>query len=221
MLGSLAGPLLLSFDKKVSFYRKWKYLFPAMIFPAALYIAWDIYFTDKNVWQFNAHYITGNYFFNLPVEEVMFFFIVPYCAVFIYECMRCYFPKLKDPRSIVAFTIILSLGLLVAGLIFHNEMYTVFTFVLTAVFMLLFILFKNKFPELHLTTFFISYAITLIPFLVVNGLLTALPVVQYNDQENLGIRIYTIPLEDVFYGMLLIFLNVLIFEWLRTRTKKA
>ena len=112
-------------------------------------------------------------------------------------------------------------GLLVAGLIFHNEMYTVFTFVLTAVFMLLFILFKNKLPGLHLTTFFISYAITLIPFLVVNGLLTALPVVQYNDQENLGIRIYTIPLEDVFYGMLLIFLNVLIFEWLRTRTKKA
>ena len=42
----------------------------------------------------------------------------------------------------------------------------------------------------------------LIPFLIVDGLLTSLPILQYNDAENLGIRLFSIPIEDIVYGML-------------------
>jgi lycopene cyclase domain-containing protein len=52
----------------------------------------------------------------------------------------------------------------------------------------------------------------LIPFLIVNGLLTSIPVVLYNNEENLNFRIYSIPFEDVFYGMLLIMMNVIGYE---------
>ena len=65
LAASLAGPLALSFDKKVAFYKNWKYLFPAMVIPALLYIAWDIYFTSKGVWSFNDRYITGIKLVNL------------------------------------------------------------------------------------------------------------------------------------------------------------
>ena len=51
-----------------------------------------------------------------------------------------------------------------------------------------------------------------IPFLIVNGLLTSIPVVLYNDAENLGIRIYTIPVEDVFYGYALLLGTILIMQ---------
>jgi lycopene cyclase domain-containing protein len=78
LAASLAGPLALSFDKKVAFYKNWKYVFPAMIIPALLYIAWDVYFTEIGVWSFNEGYISGIKLIKLPLEEVLFFFIVPY-----------------------------------------------------------------------------------------------------------------------------------------------
>jgi hypothetical protein len=49
---SLAGPLLLSFDKKVAFYKSWKFLFPAMVLPALFYIIWDCWFTSKGCMVF-------------------------------------------------------------------------------------------------------------------------------------------------------------------------
>ncbi len=69
-------------------------------------------------------------------------------------------------------------------------------------------LLRKKNPLFDVERFLAAYAICLIPFLLVNGLLTALPVVLYNDSENIGLRIYTIPAEDVFYGMLLVLGNV-------------
>ena len=61
--------------------------------------------------------------------------------------------------------------------------------------------------------------VILIPFLIVNGFLTAIPVVLYNDAENLNLRIYTIPFEDIFYGMLLVLMNIVIYEKLKNRKK--
>ena len=71
------------------------------------------------------------------------------------------------------------------------------------------------------TNFWISYFFHLIPFLIVNGILTdgnfdfnfsTDPVVWYNNDENLFIRFITIPIEDFFYSMLLLLMNVTFYE---------
>jgi lycopene cyclase domain-containing protein len=217
LAASLAGPLLLSFDKKVAFYKKWKYLFPAMIIPALIYILWDIYFTDNGVWGFNEAYITGNKIVNLPVEEVLFFFIVPYCCLFIYECIRSYFPKWKNDKRADVILKILAVCLAITGMIFFDRHYTFWTFMLTAFFIAVIYTFRGYFKLFDASSFLISWCITLVPFLVVNGFLTAIPVVLYNDEENLGIRIYTIPFEDIFYGMLLVMMNIVVYEKLKNR----
>jgi lycopene cyclase domain-containing protein len=212
LAASLAGPLALSFDKKVAFYKKWKYIFPAMLVPALLYIAWDMFFTMKGVWSFNLDYITGYAVGNLPLEEVLFFFVVPYCCLFIYECIRSYFPGLKQKAGADLFLQALALVLLVASFFYRDQYYTSWTFLFTAFFIGLLYSLPSFFKGFDAVSFLVSYAITVIPFLLVNGFLTAIPVVIYNDLENSGIRIYTIPFEDVFYGMLLMLMIVAVYE---------
>jgi len=216
---SLAGPLALSFDKKVAFYKKWKYLFPAMIIPALIYILWDIYFTANGVWRFNEDYIAGITMVNLPIEEVLFFFVVPYCCVFIYECIRCYFPKWENNRTADTTLKILAVCLAITGAVFFERHYTFWTFMLNAFFIAAIYIFRDYFKLFDAASFLISYCVILIPFLVVNGFLTAIPVVLYNDAENLGVRIYTIPFEDTFYGMLLVMMNIVIYEKLKNRQR--
>jgi lycopene cyclase domain-containing protein len=65
--------------------------------------------------------------------------------------------------------------------------------------------------------FYIAYGVSLIPFYIVNGILTAVPIVMYNNAENMNFRVGTIPLEDHFYSMSLILLNLLFFEYFRNK----
>jgi lycopene cyclase domain-containing protein len=216
LAAALVGPFLLSFDKKVAFYKSWPYLFPALLFPALIYIVWDIYFTSQGVWRFNRDYIIGIKFINLPVEELLFFFVVPYCCLFIYECIRTYFPSLKNIKTADIILKSLAVILLIAGISSYNQAYTSWTFIATAIFISSIYVFPKLFSGFDAASFLVSFVIILIPFLIVNGFLTSIPVVLYNDAENTGIRIYTIPVEDIFYGMLLIMMNISIYGKIRT-----
>ena len=68
----------------------------------------------------------------------------------------------------------------------------------------------------YLGRFLVSFIVLLIPFFLINGTLTGYfsghPVVWYDDAENLGIRMGTIPLEDTFYAILMLLLSVVLFE---------
>jgi lycopene cyclase domain-containing protein len=69
-----------------------------------------------------------------------------------------------------------------------------------------------------LSRFYVGYLFSLIPFFIVNGILTYLPVVTYDNAENLGIRLFTIPIEDTIYCLLLLLMNVTMYEWLKERS---
>lgn len=210
-------PFALSFDKKVAYYRRWKYLFPSVVLIGAFFIIWDIFFTKWGVWGFNGKYLTGIKLINLPVEEWLFFITVPYASVFIYDCIKAYFPDWKFSQVGIWMALILALILMLTGIFNITKWYTAVTFLLISY--LLFYLGYKKVD--YLGRFFISYVIVLLPFLIVNGILTGSgieeQVVWYNDAENLGIRIVTIPIEDTFYGMLLILSNVSVYEHLHSR----
>jgi lycopene cyclase domain-containing protein len=218
---SLFFPFIFSFYPKAPFYKKWKYLLPSIAIPGLIFIAWDIWFTSMGVWGFNPKYVCGIYFFNLPLEEILFFICIPYSCVFTYEAVN-YFSKKKmlSNRWTEFITDVLLFGLLLIGTLHHTQWYTGVTFFATAIFLFLL---RRVWRAEFLNNFFFSYLFILVPFFIVNGILTGTgleePVVWYNNSENLGIRMGTIPVEDTFYGMLLLLMNVSLFEYLQTRFK--
>jgi len=214
LAGSVVIPFSLSFDRKVAFFRHWKSLFPATLITAAIFIAWDIYFTRHNVWWFNKDYVTGFFIAGLPVEEWLFFIIIPYCCIFIYEVSRAYLNKTWK-AFIIPLNVILFIFFLAVTVLNIDRAYTAVNFGIATVLVgLQFILRTHK---TYLFYFYIAYALSIIPFLLVNGVLTSLPVVGYNDEENLGMRLYTIPVEDFAYLVNLLLMNLNLYEWFKEK----
>ena len=203
----------------MSFYKKWKPIFTALIIVASFFIVWDFWFTAVGVWKFNPEYVFGIYGYNLPVEEWLFFILVPYACMFIHESLKYFYPVtwFDDKGKIIAIPLIAIL--LIVGGIYYNHLYTSVTFFLLAVFLILNItVFKSHF---FLGRFFLTYLVSTIGFLIVNGFLTAMPVLIYNEAENLGIRVGTIPLEDFFYSMLMLLMNITIYEHLQQKANRS
>jgi lycopene cyclase domain-containing protein len=218
---SVLVPLVFSFHPRLKFYKHWAALFPAVMFTGITFIAWDMYFTHLKIWGFNPEYLTGPHIGNLPIEEVLFFLCIPYSCVFTYACMNLMIKKTLSKRSqLIVSSTLIALSVFMAFR-FHSFKYTGYTFAVLALllFTAQFILKSN-----WLSRFYITYLLLLLPFLIVNGLLTGTglnrPVVWYNEAHIIGLRVLTIPVEDIFYGMDLILMNIIIYTALSTKLYK-
>ena len=202
----------------MNFIRFWKPFFLAIITVGLFFIIWDIYFAYQNVWGFNDDYLIGIRWFKLPLEEWLFFLLIPYASNFIHYSLEYFFPKLELSKSFTqGITILLfavSLGVFTWNL---DKIYTASSFGLFALLMLFQMLFQWKYAR----RFYISFIVIYIPFFFVNSALTGSysekPVVFYDDAENLGIRVGTMPLEDSFYCFSMLYGSVLLFEYFRIR----
>ena len=218
---SILFPLLASFYSKAPFYKTWKSLGLAILITGSFFIVWDEIFTRMGIWGFNPTYITGLKVGTLPVEEILFFICIPYACVFTYFALR-YFIQRKyffSHHELLSYAIIV--GSFIGGIYNLDKLYTSTTLILLA-FYLAFLTLKIR--ARYLGHFYAAFAIILFPFFIVNGLLTGsfIPdeVVWYNDSENLAIRLGTIPMEDVFYALLMLVMNVSIYEWWQGRAIK-
>ncbi|MDE1207726.1 lycopene cyclase domain-containing protein [Tenacibaculum larymnensis] len=218
-LGSLSIPLLYSvFEKKLHFIQYFKQAALSILLVALFFLIWDSWFTQIGVWGFNPDYHLSLKLLHMPIEEWMFFFCIPYACLFTHEALKFLFPKFKMSKSmtvIISFLLIVLVSLL---LIFNfGKWYTTVNFIL-------FLLLLGYALKYHLNTlqeYYPSFLVILVPFLIVNGILTGSfieeSVVWYNNSENLGFRIFTIPFEDIFYAFTMLFSVQLIFNSLKRK----
>lgn len=210
---TISFPLARSFEHRIQFAKKWHALFPAIAITGVLFIVWDAWFTSIGVWEFNPRYLTGIFILNLPLEEWLFFLTVPFACVFIYEVLKYFvekdiFAKITKPLTYTLIPIFLFVG-------FSNldKWYTSVNFIFASVVLIVhYVIFGKKI----LGRFYLAYFVSLIPFFLVNGILTGSfieePIVIYNNAENLSIRLFTIPIEDTVYSFALLLMNVSIYE---------
>lgn len=212
LLGALAYPALRYVNPHIPFPR---WIVPQSVSIAVtslVFIVWDIGFTHAGVWAFNPDYVMGIRILGLPLEEVLFFFVILYCCLFIYEVGKHYFRLAYSPVWWWILLVQLVLAV-VAALLYAERIYSVVNFIVLGLVLVLILLTRQVHAELPY--FYVALGLSLMPFVVVNGLLTSMPVVQYDDAENLGVRLLTIPLDDFFYCQSMLFLSYYIYVLLK------
>jgi lycopene cyclase domain-containing protein len=212
-------PLLFSFYPAIRFDKHFRAFVVSNSLVLLLFVTWDIVFTARGIWGFSNRYTYGLMLVNLPLEEILFFICIPFACVFTYHCLNKFFSITWKPGVEKWVVTGIALFLLATGIVFISLAYTSVTFISTAL-LLLFLQFIIR--AKWLPKFLSVYPVLLIPFFIVNGLLTGTglsePVVWYNNHENLGVRLITIPVEDVVYGMELLLCNVFLYEQFKTST---
>jgi lycopene cyclase domain-containing protein len=220
MFFSFIGPFALSFDKKVAFYKWFKPLMAGIGANAILFIAWDGWFTRAGVWSFNNQYVWDFRLNDLPIEEWSFFLVVPYASVFIYACLKAYFSDAFF-KPLVSYLNYFFIGTLALACIFFYQ--NTYTLVNCSLALALLVFHQLYWKKPYMGYFWFAYFIHLIPFLIINGVLTGAvtpePVVYYNAQEIIGLRIVTIPIEDTIYALTCLLIPITIAEHLLKKEK--
>lgn len=80
--------LFFCFHPRINLRQNWRLLVISLLFSAIPFFIWDYFATLFGHWQFNKDFILGVYIFNLPLEEVLFFFVIPFCCHFIWNIIN-------------------------------------------------------------------------------------------------------------------------------------
>lgn len=207
---------IFSFHHQIKFNRYFGAFLAASFIVGAVFVTWDAWFTKIGVWWFNDQYLLGARLFGLPLEELLFFICIPFACLFTYFCLDKFFKLDWKPLPEKIFVIISIILALCIAFWFKEKIYTFITFLSTAcsLFVLKFLLKVRWIGKVSFV-----YLLLMPGFLMVNGILTGTglesPIVNYNPNEFMGIRMLTIPVEDTVYGYELILWNIFVFQWFK------
>jgi len=200
-LGTIFFPLLFWNYKRLPSKLIFRHYPKALLTAGIAFIVWDVFVTWRGHWSFNPQYILGIKLLNLPIEEVLFFICIPFSSLYLFEVLHYLKKDMKSQLNQRLFELIGVCIILITLIWFRSREYTL---IISFIVGLLFI-FSAKYKKLFQSkNFWIYQLLMLIPFGLVNGILTSLPVVTYNPEHITNIRIRTIPIEDAMYSFALL-----------------
>jgi lycopene cyclase domain-containing protein len=187
-------------------------LYPKMLFPtqkemvrmlpvSLFFIIWDYFVTDI-WWHFNSDFILFESFakqFRLPLEEILFFFVVPFALLTFLKNILQYTQKStflleKNMFSVNVFVVRLLLFTL-AFIFFYQQQWYSFTIVVLLQFV--------EYSLLLVKSVSFGLLFTLCTTFIFNLYLTYLPIVTYTQSYKTGYMVGTIPIEDFGYAIIL------------------
>lgn len=95
LAGCLGAALWLEPVLRVGVLRQWRRLLLTLLPVVVIFVAWDLAAIAAGHWTFDPAQITGVLLpGGLPLDELLFFVVVPVCAVLGFEAVR---KVLRDP----------------------------------------------------------------------------------------------------------------------------
>lgn len=95
LLFSIAIPFALSFFKPLKIYKHKRALLFSNLAILIIFGSWDVFATWRGHWEFNRNYVWEIRVLNLPLEEVLFFVVIPFCCIFSWEAINYLKSKIK------------------------------------------------------------------------------------------------------------------------------
>ncbi|QGH71082.1 lycopene cyclase domain-containing protein [Pseudactinotalea sp. HY158] len=84
----VAVTLPLEFLVGARVYRSPRRLATAVVPVLVLFGAWDVFAISRGHWTYSSRFVTGVEVGTLPLEEIVFFVVIPICALLTYEAVR-------------------------------------------------------------------------------------------------------------------------------------
>jgi lycopene cyclase domain-containing protein len=89
LVGCLVVTAPLELILRVRVYARWRRLLLAIAPEFVVFVAWVLYAIDQGHWQYDTGQTIGvRLLGGIPVEEMLFFLVVPLCAVLALEAVR-------------------------------------------------------------------------------------------------------------------------------------
>jgi lycopene cyclase domain-containing protein len=89
LAGCLVAALWLEPVLKVNVFRRWRRLLLTLLPVVTVFVTWDLLAIGAGHWRFDAAQTTGVVLpGGLPLDEVLFFVVVPVCAILGFEAVR-------------------------------------------------------------------------------------------------------------------------------------
>jgi lycopene cyclase domain-containing protein len=100
MAACLLITLPLEFALRAGVYRRWPAMLAAVLPVMIIFSIWDIFAIYRDHWTYDPRLVTGiRLVGGLPLEELVFFFVVPVCGLLSYEAVGTVIMMRKQRRS--------------------------------------------------------------------------------------------------------------------------
>lgn len=100
MAACLVVTLPLEFVLGARVYRRLRTLLLALVPVVLIFSVWDIVGIVRGHWTYNPRYVTGvQLIFDMPLEELVFFVVIPICGLLTYEAVGQVLLRLRRLRG--------------------------------------------------------------------------------------------------------------------------
>ena len=190
--------LVLSLKTDVQPHKQWRALLIAYVLVSLPFIGIDIIAAKQSLWYFNELYTSVYRYAWLPPEEILFFFTVPFAMLYVWGVIKKHVAaKPMSTTWPLVFLSAIVAGAATLGLVYWGQRYTMLAAGLVIITAMAVgastkLLFDNRFWVFQVALLGI--------FIMANAILTSLPIITYNATEIIGIKLYTIPVEDFLFN---------------------